>query len=208
LLKSHHEYVQSTDSRLKSFQQRLTSFQGLESQVSGLKKQVTDLNDKVTASDAAFVKAKAKGKERKKKIKSLSKSLDQFTGWFSEPGSKFFTINKFSRVQGELLSLAASAGFERGLHMDRTQEQLDAAIKKISHFVHGAQAFLEQNEEWVRAMVDTPDTEMMDGVAGEPTKVIVQGIVHRVCDDVTQVESSLTQDSGLVPPAPSDIIVS
>ncbi|GJU39729.1 hypothetical protein Tco_1192686, partial [Tanacetum coccineum] len=136
LLKSHHEYVQSTDSRLKSFQQRLTSFQGLESQVFGLKKQVADLNDKVTASDAAFVKVKAKGKEPKKKIKSLAKSLDQFTGWFSELGSKFLTIDKFSRVQGELLSLAASAGFERGLHMDRTQEQLDAAIKKISHFVH------------------------------------------------------------------------
>ncbi|GJX89803.1 hypothetical protein Tco_0343129 [Tanacetum coccineum] len=79
LLKSHHVYVQSTDSRLKGLQQRLTSFQGLKSQVSGLKKQVTDLNHKVTASDAAFVKAKAKGKERKKKIKSLSKTLDQFT---------------------------------------------------------------------------------------------------------------------------------
>ncbi|GKA79490.1 hypothetical protein Tco_0786086 [Tanacetum coccineum] len=54
----------------------LARYKGLESQVSSLKKQVTDLNDKITASDAAFVKAKAKGKERKKKIKSLFKSLD------------------------------------------------------------------------------------------------------------------------------------
>nr|GEV35770.1 hypothetical protein [Tanacetum cinerariifolium] len=50
-----------------------------ESQVSGLKKQVTDLNDKVIASDVVFVKSKAKGKEKKKKIKCFSKSLDQFT---------------------------------------------------------------------------------------------------------------------------------
>ncbi|GJY27196.1 dual specificity protein phosphatase 1-like protein [Tanacetum coccineum] len=34
---------------------------------------------KITAFDGAFVKAKAKGKDRKKRIKSLSKSLDQLT---------------------------------------------------------------------------------------------------------------------------------
>ncbi|GJT03212.1 hypothetical protein Tco_0824381 [Tanacetum coccineum] len=34
------------------------------------------LNDKLSASDASFAKSKAKGKERKKKIKSLTKSLD------------------------------------------------------------------------------------------------------------------------------------
>nr|GEV93794.1 hypothetical protein [Tanacetum cinerariifolium] len=47
--------------------------------VSNLKKEVLDLNDKVTASDVSFVNANAKGKDQKKKIKSLSKSLDQFT---------------------------------------------------------------------------------------------------------------------------------
>ncbi|GKE44903.1 hypothetical protein Tco_1472187, partial [Tanacetum coccineum] len=41
--------------------------------------QVTGLNDKVTDSDVAFVKAKAKGREWKKKIKSLPKTLNQFT---------------------------------------------------------------------------------------------------------------------------------
>ncbi|GJV32359.1 hypothetical protein Tco_1392759 [Tanacetum coccineum] len=39
--------------------------------------QVASLNDKLSTSDAAFAKFKSKGKERKKKIKSLSKSLDQ-----------------------------------------------------------------------------------------------------------------------------------
>nr|GEW04829.1 hypothetical protein [Tanacetum cinerariifolium] len=41
-------------------------------------REVADLNGKVTASDAAFVKVKAKGKEHNKNIKSLSKTLDQF----------------------------------------------------------------------------------------------------------------------------------
>ncbi|GKG09211.1 hypothetical protein Tco_0337957, partial [Tanacetum coccineum] len=68
--------------------------------------------------DASFAKSKAKGKERKKKIKSLSKSLDNFHSEAARLSGlvwKFLASNEFSRVQGELLSLAASAGFERGL---------------------------------------------------------------------------------------------
>ncbi|GKE62755.1 hypothetical protein Tco_1513122 [Tanacetum coccineum] len=115
-----------------------------------LKNQVTDLNDKVTSSDVAFVKAKAKGREWKKKIKSLPKTLNQFTadatrltsdlnqawrGGFQSLVQKFLASDEFSRVQGKLLSVAASASFERGLNVDQTQEQLDTALKKISHFV-------------------------------------------------------------------------
>ncbi|GKC45016.1 hypothetical protein Tco_1062738 [Tanacetum coccineum] len=37
---------------------------------------VAGLNDKLSSSDAAFAKSKSKGNERKKKIKSLTKSLD------------------------------------------------------------------------------------------------------------------------------------
>ncbi|GJW28426.1 hypothetical protein Tco_0045301 [Tanacetum coccineum] len=44
--------------------------------MAALKKQVSGLNDKLTSSNASFAKSKAKGKERKKKIKSLGKSLD------------------------------------------------------------------------------------------------------------------------------------
>ncbi|GJS37796.1 hypothetical protein Tco_0536178 [Tanacetum coccineum] len=141
------------------------------------------------------------------------------------------------RVQGELLSLAASAGFERGLHMDRTKEQLDAAIKKISYFVHGAHVRLieatllklahlevvpasqttrvspsltkESTVTLVLSSLEFPSNDVSSSsVAVVPTEVIMHGVIHRVCDDVTPVESSLTQDSGLVPPAPSDIIVS
>ncbi|GJZ57745.1 hypothetical protein Tco_0613239 [Tanacetum coccineum] len=154
---------------------------GLDSEVSGLKKKVTNLNDKLSSSDAAFVKAKTKGKDQKKMIKSLSKNLNQLTAKvarlsaalnqatvleaerdaeilrlkaypyelssFFQGGSqslvwKFLASDEFSRVQGELLSLVASAGFERGLNIHRTQEELDALLKKISHFVPGAQGRL------------------------------------------------------------------
>ncbi|GKE03966.1 hypothetical protein Tco_1395984 [Tanacetum coccineum] len=76
LNQSHHEYVLSTDSRLKGYEEKVAGLTGLELQVSTLKKQVSGLNDKLATSDASFAKSKAKGKERKKKIKSLSKSLD------------------------------------------------------------------------------------------------------------------------------------
>ncbi|GJT93930.1 hypothetical protein Tco_1082775 [Tanacetum coccineum] len=75
---SHHEYVLSTDSRLKGYEEKVASLSGLELQVCALKKQVSGLNDKLSSSDAYFAKSKAKGKERKKKIKSLTKSIDNF----------------------------------------------------------------------------------------------------------------------------------
>nr|GEU30672.1 hypothetical protein [Tanacetum cinerariifolium] len=75
LLQPHYEYLQSTDSRLKGYQEKFASLTRLESQVSGLHRKVIGLNDKLFASDAAFAGSKAKRKERKK-IKSLTKSLD------------------------------------------------------------------------------------------------------------------------------------
>ncbi|GJX05401.1 hypothetical protein Tco_0191317 [Tanacetum coccineum] len=121
LNQSHHEYVLSADSRLKGYEEKVANMPGLELQVAALKKQVTGLNDKLTSSDASFAKSKAKGKERKKKIKSLGKSLDNL------------------HAEGELLSLAASAGFERGLSMHRTKDEFDALLNKMVNFMHGAQ---------------------------------------------------------------------
>ncbi|GJR08230.1 hypothetical protein Tco_0790882 [Tanacetum coccineum] len=148
LLQSHHEYVLSADSRLKGYEERVV--------------------------DASFSKSKAKGKERKKKFKSLTKSLDNlhaevarlsadlnratvleakkdkeilrlkatpsefasfFCGPFQDLVQKFLVSNEFSRVQGELLSLAASAGFERGLSMHQTKDEFAAVLKKMAHYV-------------------------------------------------------------------------
>nr|GEV97015.1 hypothetical protein [Tanacetum cinerariifolium] len=89
LNQSQHEYVLSTDSRLKGYEEKST----------------------------------AKGKERKKKIKSLTKA------WI------IFTL----RFQGELLSLAASAGFKHGLSMHQTKDKFAAVLKKMDNFMPGAQ---------------------------------------------------------------------
>ncbi|GJV65311.1 hypothetical protein Tco_1476139 [Tanacetum coccineum] len=79
-----------------------------------LKKQVSGLNDKLSSFDASFAKSKAKGKERMKKIKSLTKSVDNLHSEVARLSvalnqATFLASDKFSRVQGELLSLAASA---------------------------------------------------------------------------------------------------
>nr|GFC50565.1 hypothetical protein [Tanacetum cinerariifolium] len=44
---------------------------------------------------------------------------------------KFLASDEFSRVQRELLSLAASAGFERGLSMHRTKDEFVVVLKKM-----------------------------------------------------------------------------
>nr|GEV78405.1 hypothetical protein [Tanacetum cinerariifolium] len=135
-----------------------------------LTKEVSGLNDKLATSDASFSKFKAKEKERKKKIKFLSKSLDNLhsevarlfaalnhatileaerdeeilrlkatppefssflRGQFQGLIRKFLASDEFSRVQGELLSLAASAGFKRGLSMHRTKDEFAPMLKKM-----------------------------------------------------------------------------
>nr|GEX60104.1 hypothetical protein [Tanacetum cinerariifolium] len=71
----HHKYMLSMDYRLKVYEDKVASLTGLELQVSTLKKQVFGLNDKLSSSNTSFTKSKANGKERKKKIKSLTKVL-------------------------------------------------------------------------------------------------------------------------------------
>nr|GEX98596.1 hypothetical protein [Tanacetum cinerariifolium] len=173
---SHHEYMLSIDSRLNGYEEKVASLTGLELQVSTLKKQVFDLNDKLSSSDASFAKSKAKGKERKKKIKSLN-FKDYFFGFFflflwsiQDLVWKFLASDKFSRVQGELLSLAASDGFEHGLSMHRTKDEFAATVTPASkslelstnvNFTTSAVAS-EHNEEMVNAEVDGSDPKMTD----------------------------------------------
>ncbi|GJU31438.1 hypothetical protein Tco_1175027 [Tanacetum coccineum] len=125
LNQSHHEYVLSADSRLKGYEEKVANMTGLKLQVAALKKQVSGLTDKLTSSDASFSKSKAKGKERKKKIRSLTKSLDNL---HAEVACISADLNRATileakkdeeilhlkatplEVQGELLSLDASTG--------------------------------------------------------------------------------------------------
>ncbi|GJX44222.1 hypothetical protein Tco_0260898 [Tanacetum coccineum] len=221
LNQSHHEYVLSADSRLKGYEEKVASLTVLELQVSTLKKQVSGLNDKLATSDASFAKSKAKGKERKKKIKFLTKSLDNL---HSEVARLSAALNQATileaekdeeilhRVQGELLSLAASAGFKRGLSMHRTKDEFVVVLKKMVNFMTGAQDRLstvtlvskslelsvnvvpassvvasKRNEDQVYDAVDGSDLEMADSVV--PSKsggVFVQG-VSRILDVVIEV---------------------
>nr|GEX50991.1 hypothetical protein [Tanacetum cinerariifolium] len=143
----HHEYVLSIDSRLKGYEEKVANMIGFELQVYALKKQVSRLKEKLSFSNASFAKSKAKGKERKKKIKSLTKSLDNL---HTEVARLSAALNQATileaekdeeilRVQGELLSLAASAGFERGLSMHQTKDESVVVLKKMINCVPGAQ---------------------------------------------------------------------
>ncbi|GJV18659.1 hypothetical protein Tco_1367679 [Tanacetum coccineum] len=139
LLQSHHDYVQSTDSRLKGFQEK-------------------------------FASLSAKGKERKKKKKSLTKCLNQLnaevarlstalnqaTVLEAEKDEEILWLKASpSKVQGELLSLAASAGFERGLSMHQTREEFAEVLMKTSYFVPSAQDRLAKASPLVAQTEDT-----------------------------------------------------
>nr|GEW37128.1 ankyrin repeat-containing domain, PGG domain protein [Tanacetum cinerariifolium] len=253
---------------------------------------------------ARKMSAKAKGKDRQKKIKSLSKSLDQLTSEVSRHSSnlnqswnvvalkdaEFLTSDEFSRVQGEVFSLAANPGFERGLHMDQTHEQFDAELKKISHFVPGVQsrlieatplvfatdypfpnkvaahstqplfdivelkldrlarpvvvptpraigvsppvpkettatpapsslklfssdappssaAALEQNKQWLNAMVDKTDEGVVDAAFEKHRDIFMQGMAHPVNDDASQAKPSLIRGSEIASSGPGDVVV-
>nr|GEX28770.1 hypothetical protein [Tanacetum cinerariifolium] len=143
----------SADSMLKGYEEKVANMTGLELQVSALKKQVSRLNDKLSSSYPFFAKSKAKGKERKKKIKSLTKSLDnlhtevarlsaalnQLTILEAERDEEILRLKTTPPVQGELLSLAASVRFERGLSMHRTKDKFVVVLKKMVNFMPGAQ---------------------------------------------------------------------
>nr|GEV31471.1 hypothetical protein [Tanacetum cinerariifolium] len=112
--------VRVENSRFQGYEEKVANMTGFELQVSALKKHVSGLNDKLSFFDASFAKSKENGKERKRKIKSLTKSLDNcILRWLD------FT------VQGELLSLAASTGFKRGLSIHRTKDKFPAVLKKM-----------------------------------------------------------------------------
>ncbi|GKB96250.1 hypothetical protein Tco_0982387, partial [Tanacetum coccineum] len=154
----------------------------------GIAENFTGLTDKLSASDAAFIKSKAKGKERKKKIKSFTKSLDNLhaevarlstdlnraTVLEAERDEEILRLKATpSEVQAELLSLAASAGFDRGLSMHRTKEEFVVVLEKISQFVPGAQGRLTE-ASFLVAQTDSAFLNKIFEHVAEPLFVILQ----------------------------------
>ncbi|GJR74014.1 hypothetical protein Tco_0086379 [Tanacetum coccineum] len=152
---------------LKGYEDKVAILTGLKLQVSTLKKQVSRLNDKLSSSDASFAKYKAKGKERKKKIKSLTKSLDNLHA------ENFLASDEFSVVQGEILSLAASHGFKHGLSMHQTKDEFAAVLKKMDNFMPGAHDRLAEASPFV-ARIDYAFLNKISEHASEPLSVILQ----------------------------------
>nr|GEW02497.1 putative reverse transcriptase domain-containing protein [Tanacetum cinerariifolium] len=136
---------------LKDYEEKVASLTRLELQVSSLKKQVSVLNDKLSSFDAFFVKSKAKGKERKKKIKSLTKNVD----------------NLHYEVA------PASVGFERGLSMHQTKDEFVILLKKMTNFMPGAQDKLAEASPLV-AQTDYVFLNKIFEHATEPLSVILQ----------------------------------
>ncbi|GJS96886.1 hypothetical protein Tco_0803854 [Tanacetum coccineum] len=106
----------------KKVEERVAGVAGLELQVSTLKKHATVLE---AEKDEEILRLKATPPE----------FASFFGGQFQDLVRKFLASDEFSRVQGELLSLAASAGFERGLSMHRTKDEFVAVLKKMANFM-------------------------------------------------------------------------
>ncbi|GKG43647.1 hypothetical protein Tco_0482740, partial [Tanacetum coccineum] len=81
--------------------------------------------------------------------------------------------DEFSRVQGEILSLAASAGFQRWLSMHQTKDEFATVLKKMVNFMPGAQDRLAEASPLV-AQTDYYFLNKISEHATEPLSVILQ----------------------------------
>nr|GEV44293.1 hypothetical protein [Tanacetum cinerariifolium] len=187
----HHEYVLSTDFRLKGYEDKVAGLTGLELQVSTLKKQsptksVDNLHSDVPRLSADLNQAtilEAKKDEEILRLKTTPPYFSSFfRGQFQGLVRKFLTYNEFSIVQGKLLSLASSAGFERGLSMHQTKDEFVVVVLKKMH-----------NEEMVNDKVDRSDPKMTDEVGS--------GCVSFGPNDVVISFSVGEKGDGLVPSA-------
>ncbi|GKC07164.1 hypothetical protein Tco_0998774 [Tanacetum coccineum] len=198
LNQSHHEYVLSADSRLEVYEEK-----------------------------APIIKAKKD--EEILRLKTTPPEFSSFfRGQFKDLVRKFLASYEFSRVQGELLSLAASAGFERGLSMHRTKDEFAAMLNKMVNFMSGAQDRLakasplpkkllsanvdlttfvvasEHNEEMINSDVDGSDPKMTNDTAAiKSGQAFVQGNSVSLNDAIELVAIG----SGRISTGPNDVVV-
>ncbi|GKC43246.1 hypothetical protein Tco_1060968 [Tanacetum coccineum] len=187
--------------------------------LSALKKQVSALNDKLSSSDASFAKSKVARlsaalnqatileAERDEEILRLNTTplefLSFFRGQFQGLVRKFLVSNEFSRVQGELLSLAASDGFERGLSMHLTKDEFAAVLKKMVNFMSGAQERLDEASPLV-AQTDYAFLNKISEYTVEPLSVILQLELEKL---VRSVNVPIPRDSRVSPPIAKELTV-
>nr|GEY55980.1 hypothetical protein [Tanacetum cinerariifolium] len=90
------------------------------------------------------------------------------------------TLSAYLKEVGELLSLAASAGFERGLSMHRTNDKFADVLKKMVNFMPGAQERLAEASPLL-----------------EPKKLVRSANVHIPKD--THVSPPIEKESTMTP---------
>nr|GEZ43543.1 hypothetical protein [Tanacetum cinerariifolium] len=170
-------------SSLKGYEEKVTGLTRLELQVSTLKKQVYGLNDKL-ATLMLLLPCPRPREKRGRRLSPLVKGQFQGLVW------KFLSSDEFSRVQGELLSLAASVGFKCGLNMHQTKNEFAAVLKKMI-FEYAAEplsVILQLEPEKLVRLANVPilkDTRVSSPIAKEPT--------------VTSVSKSLELSANVIP---------
>ncbi|GJY70163.1 hypothetical protein Tco_0473145 [Tanacetum coccineum] len=87
--------------------------------------------------------------------------------------SKFLAFDECSRVEGELLSLAASAELEHGLSMHQTKDEFAVVLKKMANFILGAHDRLAKASSLV-ARTDYAFLNKISEHATNPLSVILQ----------------------------------
>ncbi|GJY10118.1 hypothetical protein Tco_0378303 [Tanacetum coccineum] len=195
LNQSHHEYVLSTESRLKGYEEK-SKAKGKErkKKIKSLNKSLDNLHVEVARLSAALNQATILEAERDGEILLLKATPPEFSSFFQGQFQglvrKFLASDEFSRVQGELLSLAASAVFERGLSMHRTNDEFADVLKKMisEHAAEPLSVILQlKPEKLVRpANVHIPrDTRVSPPIAKELT--------------VTPVSKSLELSANVIP---------
>nr|GFC63619.1 hypothetical protein [Tanacetum cinerariifolium] len=185
----HHEYVLSIDYKLKGYKEKVANMTGLELQVSALKKQgrkkkiksltksLDDLHTEVAHLSVALNQASILEVERDVEILQLKATPSEFSsffrGQFQGLVQKLLASDEFSRVQGELPSLAASAGFERGLSMHWTKDEFAVVLKKMVNFMPGTHDRLVEASPLV-AQTDYAFLNKISEHSTKPLSVILQ----------------------------------
>ncbi|GKA57683.1 hypothetical protein Tco_0756871 [Tanacetum coccineum] len=109
----------SADSRLKGYEEKVVGAAGLNFKCLPLRSRFLGLMINLLPSMLLLPSPRLRERRGRKrssplpKVWIISRDLDQ----------KFLASDEFSRVQGELISLATSVGFERGLSMHRTKDE-------------------------------------------------------------------------------------
>nr|GFA81796.1 hypothetical protein [Tanacetum cinerariifolium] len=245
LLQSHHEYVLSLDSMLKGYEKRVAGLTELELQVSSLKRQeekdqvlLDNLHVEVARLSADLNRATVLEAEKDEEILRLKATppwfASFFRGQFQGLVRKFLAFNEFSRVQGELLSLAASVGFERRLAKasllvaqtdysflnkisKHTTEPLSVILQlKLDKLARPTNEFptnvvpapstiaSEKNEERMNAMVDGPDPEITDGATNAKPESVFMRGTSCALDDIVRVNEVGSERASS---NPSDVVV-